>query len=404
MQELLYLTHRIPYPPNKGDKIRSYHVLQYLSQHYHVHLGTFIDDAEDWKHLDKIKDLCGETCFINLNPRIARIRSLSGLFTNSPLTLSYYGNKELRAWVNTQLETRSIDKIVIFSSAMAQYVRDAQSVLRIIDFVDIDSDKWKQYARTKSWPFNWIYQRESNVLLNYEKQITREFNSATFVSEREAALFKQLVPEIADKVSYFNNGVDTDYFSPQNKHPNPYLNDTRVLVFTGAMDYWANIDAVTWFAHHVFPVIYSRFPRIQFYIVGSRPTNQVKALAAIPGIIVTGSVVDVRPYLIHASLAVAPLRIARGVQNKVLEAMAMGKTVIASPQAMEGIHALPGRELYVAGDENEFIRQIMILLTGEIDAAMGCAARMRVLADYSWSKNLARIDELLVQSLEVPVA
>ncbi len=404
MQELLYLTHRIPYPPNKGDKIRSYHVLQYLSQHYHVHLGTFIDDAEDWKHLDKIKDLCGETCFINLNPRIARIRSLSGLFTNSPLTLSYYGNKELQVWVNAQLETRSIDKIVIFSSAMAQYVRDAQSVLRIIDFVDIDSDKWKQYARTKSWPFSWIYQRESNVLLDYEKQITREFNSATFVSEREAALFKQFVPEIADKVSYFNNGVDADYFSPQNKYPNPYLNDTRVLVFTGAMDYWANIDAVTWFAHHVFPVIYARLPCIQFYIVGSRPTNQVKALAAIPGIIVTGSVVDVRPYLIHASLAVAPLRIARGVQNKVLEAMAMGKTVIASPQAVEGIHALPGRELYVAGDENEFVRQIMILLTGEVDAAVGCAARIRILADYSWSKNLARMNKLLAQSLEVHVA
>ncbi len=404
MQELLYLTHRIPYPPNKGDKIRSYHLLKYLSQHYRVHLGTFVDDNEDWQFTDKIKDLCSETCFVKLHPKLARLRCLSGFFTNSPLTLSYYWDKQLQVWVNALLEARSIDNIVVFSSAMAQYVRHTQSIHRIIDFVDVDSDKWKQYADTKSWPINWIYRRESDVLLDYEKLITQEFNRATFVSKKEAELFQKLLPEISDKITYFNNGVDTDYFSSLNNYPNPYSKDKPVLVFTGAMDYWANVDAVVWFAKTVFPTIYSHLPNTQFYIVGSRPTNQVMELAAIPGITVTGSVADIRPYLTYASLAVAPLRIARGIQNKVLEAMAMEKIVVASPQAMEGIHAITGQELLVANDAKQFTSQILTLLEENDNDVIGKAARARILTDYSWSKSLARVDGLLSQSVEVKVA
>lgn len=397
MQELLYLVHRFPYPPDKGDKIRSFHLLKHLTQRYRVHLGTFIDDEMDHKYLERVRDMCGETCFLDLNPRSARIRSLTGLLSGQPLTLPYYHDKRLQAWVSNLLATRPIGTILVFSAAMAQYVSHAMNISRVMDFVDIDSDKWMQYAATTTWPMSWIYRRESKLLLDYETKVARLFDSATFVSETEADLFKRLAPEVAAKVTYFNNGVDADYFSPHNIYPNPYLAGIDTLVFTGAMDYWANIDAVRWFASNIFSAIRLQLPKVEFYIVGARPSAAVMALADLPGIIVTGSVPDIRPYLAHASMAVAPLRIARGIQNKVLEAMAMGKTVVASPQAIEGINARPDRDMVVANDESDFINRIIKLLQNGPSCTIGRAARARVLADYNWEKNLGRIDALLSQ-------
>jgi sugar transferase (PEP-CTERM/EpsH1 system associated) len=280
---------------------------------------------------------------------------------------------------------------------MAQYVSRVSHIRRIIDFVDIDSDKWMQYSTSAAWPMNWMYRREARLLLGYEKEVARTFDSATFVSETEAGLFHQLLPEAAAKVTHFNNGVDANYFSPQNIYLNPYPQGKHILVFTGAMDYRANIDAVAWFARSVFPAIRAKLPEVEFYIVGMRPSSAVAALAAFPGIRVTGSVPDVRPYLAHASLVVAPLRIARGIQNKILEAMAMEKIVIASPSAAEGIHARREEELVVALDEQDFARRVISFLQNSAHPGICRAARMRVLEDYSWKNGLGRIDRLLSQ-------
>lgn len=398
MEELLYLAHRIPYPPNKGDKIRSYHLLKHLSQHYRVHLGAFIDDESDRKYHDRVKSLCGETCLVNLNPTVARARSLRGFFSGQPLTLPYYRDAGLQQWVNDILKTRTIGTVLVFSSAMAQYVGHANTTPRIIDFVDVDSDKWLQYSSAKKWPMSWIYRRESKLLLKYERWIAENFSRSTFVSKAEADLFKQLAPNAVKTISYFNNGVDSDYFSPEHDYPNPYGKGKTVLVFTGAMDYWANVDAVTWFSRTIFPAVYARVPEVEFFIVGARPTATVQALAELPGIRVTGSVPDVRPYLAWASLAVAPLRIARGIQNKVLEAMAMGKIVVATAQAMEGIDAIPGRELVVPQNENTFADEVVMLLGDKKRQTIGIAARRCALERYSWTKNLERIDALIVQA------
>lgn len=396
MQELLYLVHRIPYPPNKGDKIRSYHILKHLSRNHRIHLGTFIDDERDWEYVEKLKKICNETCFIRLHPQISRIRSLSGMVTNQPLTLSYYRDKGLQKWVNNLLETRHIKNILVFSSSMAQYVKKSCSTHCVIDFVDVDSDKWKQYSKTKLWPLNWIYQRESRLLLEYERKIAKAFDASTFVSETESDFFKKLAPETAAKVTYFNNGVDAEYFSPEHINTNPYQSNTDTLVFTGAMDYWANIDAVEWFAHNIFTLIRAQLPAVEFYIVGSKPTAGVTALSVLPGITVTGSVEDIRPYIAHAALVVVPLRIARGIQNKVLEAMAMEKTVIASPQAAEGIRALHSQELFIENDVQSFTDRIVTQIKDGPDIKMGKAARARILKDYSWKMILDQVDKLLM--------
>lgn len=395
MRGLLYLTHRIPYPPNKGDKIRSFHLLQHLSKRYRVYLGTFIDDEEDWQYEDEVRKYCQDVCIVRLNPLSARIRSLFALFGNDPLTLAYYRDARLMQWIKALFSNESIQDIVVFSSAMAQYVEHLSGCRRIIDFVDVDSDKWRQYALSKQWPFNRIYHRESRYLLNYERKVAEEFSHSTFVSEKEAELFRQLAPDAASKTTFFNNGVDTDFFSTQRSYPNPYPAAKKVLVFTGAMDYWANIDAVSWFANSVFPAIRTKQPDVDFYIVGAKPARQVQMLADLPGIYVTGAVEDIRPYLIHAAVAVAPLRIARGIQNKVLEAMAMQKPVVVSVQAMEGIHAVSEKELIVAGDAGDFAEQILLLLDSDEQVTMGRLARERVLQDYTWPANLSRIDALL---------
>jgi sugar transferase (PEP-CTERM/EpsH1 system associated) len=398
VEHVLFLTHRIPYPPNKGDKIRSYHLLKHLAQRYRVHLGTFIDDPVDWQYIDKVKELCGETYFADLKPRAAKVRSLHALACDRPLSLDYYQDTGLHAWVGKTMKEQPVSRALVFSSAMAQYVMQEKSIRRVIDFVDIDSDKWRQYADKKMWPMSWLYRREGEQLLRYERAVAQDFDASLFVSDAEAKLFKQLAPESEGKIGFFNNGVDTDYFSLQHDYVEPYPAKTEVIVFTGAMDYWPNIDAVQWFARNIFPSIQAKNSNAHFYIVGSRPTADVQALAYLPNVHVTGTVADVRPYLAYARAAVAPLRIARGVQNKVLEAMAMSKPVVVSAPALEGIDAKPGRDLLLAQDANQFAEAVSSLLDnphGGLSGALGRAARQKAEACYGWASNLAQVDALL---------
>ncbi len=399
MQDLLFLVHRIPFPPNKGDKVRSFNLLRYLSQHYRIWLGAFVDDPEDWRYLDEVRRFCAEVHCVPLDPRWAKLRSLRGLATGEPLTLPYYRHAGLQSWVDRILAEHQIERALVFSSTMAQYLRGPryQRLRRVMDFVDVDSAKWAQYAEGKSWPLNWVYRRESQVLLDYERTVATEFTASVFVTEEEAALFRRLAPAVApEQVTAIANGVDMDYFNPDRDYPNPYPVDEQVLVFTGAMDYWANVDAVNWFARTVFPEILRAAPNSRSYIVGARPTAEVQQLAALPGVRVTGTVPDVRPYLAHAHLAVAPLRIARGVQNKVLEAMAMAQPVLATPAAMEGILPCPDLQGTVADDPTALAQRILTLLADPDQREQrGRAGRDWVLRHYHWDRNLSRISFLL---------
>ncbi|MCS0584453.1 TIGR03087 family PEP-CTERM/XrtA system glycosyltransferase [Massilia pinisoli] len=397
MEDLLLLIHRIPYPPNKGDKIRSYHLLKHLARHYRVHLATFVDDPADWQYVPHVEGLCASSRFARMNPLLARVRSLQALLKNRSLSLEYYRDASLARWVDDTVAKHKIERVLVFSGAMAQYADPYRSARRVVDFCDVDSDKWRQYADQKSWPMNWLYRYEARRLLAYERRVARDYDASLFVSAPEADLFRQLAPESTGKIGHFSNGVDTDYFSPDQPHANPYAADERAIVFTGAMDYWPNVDAVQWFAADIFPLLRERFADVKFYIVGSRPAPAVQELAKLPGVVVTGTVPDVRPYIAHAAVSVAPLRIARGIQNKVLEAMAMATPVVVSPQALEGIDAVPGSELVLAEDAAGFVDAVGTLLAGQESAAaaIGAAARAKVQRNYSWSSNLACIGESL---------
>lgn len=406
MKDLLFLTHRIPYPPNKGDKLRSFHLLRHLSQCYRVHLGTFIDDPADWQYVPTLREMCGETRFLKLDSARARLRSLRGLLGHGPLTVPYYYDRALQDWVDGLMSDRPIHRILVFSSAMAQYVAgfSGPDLRRVIDFVDVDSDKWLQYAERKAGPMRWLYRRESRTLQSYEAGVAASFDVSLFVSKSETALFRGLTGAPAERVTHINNGVDADYFSPGRDYPNPYRPDEDVLVFTGAMDYWANVDAVCWFATEVLPIIRSRRPSARFYVVGARPSAEVQRLGEAEGVQVTGTVDDIRPYLAHARAAVAPLRISRGVQNKVLEAMAMAKPVLATPAAMEGIEAAEQLEELATDDKRVIAERAVALLGGSDAAELGRIGRRCVLEHYDWTKNLQQMERLLNGGASVPSA
>ncbi|WP_338769407.1 TIGR03087 family PEP-CTERM/XrtA system glycosyltransferase [Massilia sp. METH4] len=396
MEDLLLLVHRIPYPPNKGDKIRSWHLLRHLAARYRVHLATFVDDADDWQYVPHVRQLCASSHFAPLNPRRARLRSLRAVLANRALSLDYYSDRSMRGWVRRTMGGAAIERVVVFSSPMAQYAQGWPGARRIVDLCDVDSEKWRAYAEKKPWPASLLYGYEASRLLRYERKVAADSDAALFVSAPEAELFRALAPESAERIGWFGNGVDTAFFSPDGDYANPFAPGKPALVFCGAMDYWPNVDAVQWFARDVFPAVRARVPQASFVIVGARPAPEVQQLAQLPGVTVTGTVPDVRPYVAHAALSVAPLRVARGIQNKVLEAMAMAKTVVVSPQALEGIDAAAGSEVLLAERDTDMAATILAALADEPSrAAIGRAARLRVEASYGWDARLAALDALL---------
>ncbi len=394
MTKLLYLVHRIPYPPNKGDKIRSFHFLKALAENYEVYLGTFIDDPEDRQYIEALKPFCKQCFCLDLQPKISRIKSLTGFLTQEALSLPYYRHADMQAWVDQVLREECIEKALVFSSPMAQYLQKYPQLHWVADFVDVDSDKWRQYAERKPWPANWVYRREAHKLLAFETRMAQRADATLFVSAHEAQLFRQLAPDVAETVGFVNNGTDTEFFDPALSYDSPFPDAQKAIVFTGAMDYWANVDAVVWFAQQVFPLIRQQCAEARFYIVGSKPAKSVQQLAqADAGVIVTGRVEDVRAYIAHADVVVAPLRIARGIQNKVLEAMAMAKPLVVTAAAMEGIQGDATTQVSVIDEPQGFAEQVLAYLRDPVPPLL--SNRQYVQAEFSWQHHGEQLCRLL---------
>jgi sugar transferase (PEP-CTERM/EpsH1 system associated) len=400
MEPLLFLSHRVPYPPEKGEKIRAWHILQHLAQRYAVHLGCLHDDPADAQHIPFLRSICADLCCVPLAPRRAKLRSLARLGSGSALTLGYFEDGALRRWVESTLRAARPRRVFVFSSGMADYVRDYGAGIRILDMVDVDSDKWRQYAETSIWPFSAIYAREHRTLLAFERSCARAFDATLLVSPVETALFRSLAPEAAGRIHTVTNGVDIDYFDPRRECANPYPG-APAIVFTGAMDYWPNIEGVTWFATAILPRLRARRSDLAFFIVGINPAPAVRRLAGLPGVTVTGRVADILPYLRHAAAVVAPLRIARGTQNKVLEAMAMARPVIATREAAQGITAAEGQDFLVAGTAEDFAAQVETVLAGGAPD-LGHRARERILRDHRW--NFDTLDRIMAGETEALLA
>ncbi|NOY44902.1 MAG: TIGR03087 family PEP-CTERM/XrtA system glycosyltransferase [Deltaproteobacteria bacterium] len=441
-KEVLFIAHRVPYPPDKGEKIRAFHQIRHLAERgWKVHLVSLVDRPEDAESWGALKRWCASVFCEVVDARYQRLRCLAAPFLRRPLSVPYFHRRVLQRRVNQILEQRPIRAVFCYSGATAEYVfrskiprlssrlggpnagrpkcsetgarssdqppsrpaaqppsASAGRPRLVMDLVDVDSDKWAQYARWTPWPWKAVYRLESILLSRYELAVARAFDVVTLVSPAEAELFRGRVGPEA-RVEALANGVDLDYFRPGAGAEG----DARAapggpeIVFCGAMDYYPNVDAVAWFARTVLPLIRREVPKARFTVVGSNPTAEVQRLEDLPGVTVTGRVSDVRPYVGRAHVSVAPIRIARGVQNKVLEAMAMGKPVVASPQAYAGLRAEAGSHLIVSElQAKAFSAEVVALLkNAQAREALGRRARRQVEAVYRWESCLSPLESLL---------
>ena len=387
--QLLYLAHRVPFPPNKGDKIRAFHELRALALRGHdVHLFAFADDPADLhRHADLAK-FCKSVTILPLTRIGAARGAFKALVAGQSLSVGYYEAASMHAAVRTCMRDVRPQAAIVFSSTMAQYVPEQLRGQTVVDLVDVDSAKWSEYATYHRFPKSMIYRVEGRRLQAYERSVLEDFPHVVLTSSREAELLA--AGRATADIHALVNGVDTDYFVPAALR----MDGASEIVFVGAMDYFPNVDGVQWFADEVWPLLRGKARR--FTIVGSRPSKSVRALAGRDGIEVTGAVPDVRPYLQRASVVAVPLRIARGVQNKVLEAMAVATAVVATPPAVAAFENQETLPVHVASTAPEFAHALANLLADSQERRdLGNAARAYVIAHHRWETMLDRFCELV---------
>ncbi len=392
---VLFLAHRMPWPPDRGDKIRSYHMLRWIAARAPVHVAAFVDQLDDWQYQEALEAVTVSTI---LEPRTRPMwkAGMRALTTHRPVSLAAFDSPTMRRKIDRLVKREKIGTIHMFSSQMAQYIPKNYQGRVVMDFGDVDSAKFERYGAESKGLMAWINHREARLLADFETQVAGRADASLFVSTAEAALFR--ARSGAGRVQAVGNGIDVDFFDPRNPDIAPLESrpEGPLIVFTGQMDYRPNIEAVQSFAATAMPIIQADFPEAHFAIVGRAPAPEVRALADGEAIFVTGEVPDTRSWLAASDLVVAPLRIARGVQNKILEAMAMARPVLASAAAFEGIDAVAGEHLMVAETPDQETRMACELLGDPIHReALGSAARTHVAAHYRWDAQLAPLGPIL---------
>jgi sugar transferase (PEP-CTERM/EpsH1 system associated) len=346
---ILFLAHRLPYPPTKGDKIRSYWELRHLSARHEVDLFCFYDDSADEKFLQPAREFCTNLYGEKLSWTRSRVQSLQALLRGRAFTPAYFFSRTMSSKVRDAVRTRSYDLIFVFSSSMIQYVPSGTSIPTILDMIDVDSDKWAQYGQESRSSVPWLWKIEARRLAEIERRAVEEFSATLVCTDAEAAVLQR--NGASANVLVLENEFNTDYFDPEKVElPEEIAAWQPYIIFTGTMDYLPNVDAVTFFCREVFPRVKKAAPNLHFVIAGRNPVRSVRRLDKDPAIHVTGSTPDIRPYLKGALAAVAPLRIARGVQNKILEALAMGVPVAASRKAAAALPEQIAAHLIIEDD------------------------------------------------------
>jgi sugar transferase (PEP-CTERM/EpsH1 system associated) len=392
---ILMLAHRIPYPPHTGDKVRAYHVARHLARHHDVTLAFLVDDRADLAGLYPLSQMVRRLEYARLWKPWSTLKGLIGLAGGSSLSVPYFGSRRLRRRLAERIATDRYDLIYASSTPTAQYA-EGLGIPVVMDFVDIDSDKWIQYGRHTAPPRSWIYQIEGRRLQECEAAIARWAALCVLATPVEESLLKSFAPWATTAV--VANGIDLSYHAPMGEEPNH-----PAILFTGAMDYLPNVDAVQYFCDEILPLVRREVRDTAFLIVGKNPSPEVRRLAGIPGVVVSGSVPDVRPYYARAGVCVAPLRLGRGVQNKVLQGMAMGIAVVTTTVGARGIDAQGGCHFEVADEPAEFAAHLVRLLRDPGQRKrLARNGRGFVEANHAWESSFARMDGLLVEAAKRP--
>ena len=334
---------------------------------------------------------------VPFRPAAASLKRFAALVRGQPVSSAYFGNVRLTRWVAETMANHRPSYAFACSAAMARYLEEYRFATRVIDLVEVFSEKWRQRAEISHWPLNELYWRQERALLGLETRVASRADHALFASAAEAHLFSRRAPRAPARIATLRNGIDQVHFSATSDFPNPYTPGRKTVVFAGAMNYPPNIEGATWFATEVMTMLRHRFPTIDFWIVGDRPTRAVRNLAR-RDIHVVRHGGDVRPYLAHADAIVAPLRIARGIDNNVLEGMAMAKPVVATPAALDGLDLAIGEEVICSASAPGFASGVATALSGRA-AEMGAKARHRIETEYDWSAALRLLDNLFDKTM-----
>jgi sugar transferase (PEP-CTERM/EpsH1 system associated) len=388
--KILFLSQRVPYPPNRGDKITTWRLIERMGREHDVHVVAFAHDQTDEDAAAQLREKGYPTTTFRLNPRWDRVRSLPLLLTKKPLTLGVYGSRALQAEVDRRIASpASVDLAYAYSSSMGAFMLPHSGTRRVMHFAELDSDKWRQYSERMHPPMRWVYRREWRTLERFERRVAQAVDENVFCTPLEEKIFNERIPGAPSAV--VRNGVDLAGYDPAPEQAEP-----GHLVFVGVMDYYPNVEGCVWFVDEILPRVRQAVPEARLTIVGSHPTPEILALGERPGIEVTGFVDDPRDYLRRAQVSVAPLRIARGIQNKVLEAMAMGLPVVGTTSATQGVGAEPGSDYLVADDVEGQVAAICGLLRDpEGTRELGTRARRFVEQRYDWEACLQPLDDIL---------
>ena len=388
--KILFVCHRLPFPPNRGGKIRPFHMIEHLNRKHSVVVASLAHTEQELKDGQPLKDHCQQVIAEVLPSQTRWLQAAAALPTATPSSVAYFHSRKLARRVQQTWQSGGFDAVIVHCAFAAQYVRGFRCGLRMLDFGDVDSVKWMDYSEHRSFPLSAGYRIEALKLRRFEQRMTEEFDICTATTRGELDEVRSLNETKAAAV--IPNGVDLSYFHPRPENPR----HSSVIAFLGRMDYYPNIDAVLFFAKDIFPAVRQAIPEAQFRIIGSDPVRAVQDLAKIPGISVTGHVPDIRPHLADAALAVAPLRIARGTQNKILQFLAMGIPVLSTTRAAKGVDVEPGKHLLVADEPQHFAQEVVrILQDADLRGRLSLAGRQPLATTHSWPASMEILDRLL---------
>ncbi len=394
--KILYLAHRIPFPPDKGDKIRAFHHLESLAGRHRVWCACFVDTPADVAQVAPLRAYCEEVVPILLDRPRAIIRGALGMLRGQTITESFYRHRAMSEAVRALGRSVRFDAVVAFSSSMAQYALDVPATRRVLDLCDLDSGKWLDYAAASGPPLAWLYRVEGQRLAMMEQRWIRSFDTTILISAAEAKVLGTLAPP--GKLRIITNGVEL---------PEPNENDqirqtpNPTIGFVGVMSYRPNVEAVCWFVDNCWREIRDSHAEARFRVVGRSPARRIRRLSSVAGLEIVGPVSDVQAELRRFDVSVAPMRTARGLQNKVLEAMAAALPVVLTSQAAEGIDAADGRDYLIADQPDRMIRSILQLLREPaMRSGIGQAGRRFVASRHRWDDALRQLELVVTGMIE----
>ena len=387
--KILYVCHRFPFPPKRGGKIRPFNMIRHFARSHDVTVCSLVRSAVEADEGAGIAANCKDYEMVRVNDGVQALRMVARLPTTTPSSFGFFHSGKLARRIRARASRERFDLVFVHCSSVARYVEALQGVPKILDFGDMDSQKWREYAVSKPAPLSWGYALEARKLEREEARLARRFDVCTATTRGEWETLESYRTGAA--TDWFPNGVDSEYFAPSAVHY-----DEDQIVFVGRMDYYPNQECMTRFCAEVWPQLRQKRPRVKLAIVGADPSPSIRALGELPGVTVTGSVPDVRPYLEAAALMVAPLNIARGTQNKILEGMSAGVPVVASRVAAGGVDASAPDHLLLATTPGEFVAAIMCILEDRSERArLARAGRERVLSHHSWAQSMRRLDGIV---------